>query len=173
MTGVDIYPLLVADQPDNLTLCGYNLNERLRDPDVFQSRAYDLIHSRFVSPGIKGNRWASYIQDMKVLLRPGGWIQLMEYYPLIQSDSGRLTDEAAVRRWWLSYEASMRRLQRDPRIGRRLHDLLIQSGYRDVVVEVEHLPIGGWHPGLCSLLLFHLQGRCTAIATCKAPLSIL
>ncbi|KAH7359517.1 S-adenosyl-L-methionine-dependent methyltransferase [Pyrenochaeta sp. MPI-SDFR-AT-0127] len=145
VTGVDIFPMLVADQPDNLTLCGYNLNDRLRDPDVFQSRAYDLIHSRFVSQGVNSNRWASYIQDMRLLLRPGGWVQIVEYYPLVQSDSGRLTDQAAVRRWWLSYEASMRRLNRDPRIGRRLKDLLMQSGYRDVAVEIEHLPIGSWH----------------------------
>lgn len=139
--------MLVADQPDNLTLCGYNLNDRLRDPGVFQSRAYDLIHSRFVGQGIKRNRWASYIQDMRLLLRPGGWVQIMEYYPLIQSNSRSLTDQTAVRRWWLSYEASMRRLNRDPRIGQRLRDLMTQAGYRDVVVEVEHLPIGGWHPG--------------------------
>ncbi|KAJ4362955.1 hypothetical protein N0V83_010072 [Neocucurbitaria cava] len=145
VTGVDIFPMLVADQPDNLTLCGYNLNDRLRDPEVFQSRAYDLIHSRFLSQGIKSNRWTSYIHDMRLLLRPGGWVQLVEYYPLIQSDSGRLTDQAAVRRWWQSYEASMRRLNRDPRIGRRLKDILTQDGYRDVVVEVQHLPIGGWH----------------------------
>ena len=139
--------MLVADQPDNLTLCGYNLNDRLRDPEVFQSRAYDLIHSQFVSPGIKGNRWVSYIQDIKLLLRPGGWVQLVEYYPLIQSDSGQLTDQSAVRRWWLSYEASMRRLQRDPRIGRRFNHLLTQHGYRDVAVNIQHLPIGGWHLG--------------------------
>ena len=143
--------MLVVDQPDNLTLCGYNLNDRLRDPEVFQSRAYDLIHSRFVSQGIKSNRWTSYIHDMRLLLRPGGWVQIVEYYPLIQSDSGRLTDQAALRRWWQSYEASMRRLNRDPRIGRRLRDLLTQDGFRDVVVEVQHLPIGGWHSGTSSL----------------------
>lgn len=155
--------MLVADQPDNLTLCGYNLNDRLRDPEVFQSRAYDLIHSRFLSQGIKSNRWTSYIHDMRLLLRPGGWVQLVEYYPLIQSDSGRLTDQAAVRRWWQSYEASMRRLNRDPRIGRRLKDILTQDGYRDVVVEVQHLPIGGWHSGMSllsrNLIIFRTHCR--------------
>ncbi len=143
--------MLVSDQPDNLTLCVYNLNDRLRDPDVFQSRAYDLIHSQFVSPGIEAKRWPSYIQDMRLLLKPGGWVQMIEYYPLVQSDSGLLTDQSAVRRWWESYEAAMQRLRRDPRIGRRLNDLLTQNGYRDVAVEVQHLPIGGWHTGIsCS-----------------------
>lgn len=148
MTGIDIFPLLVADQPDNLTLCGYNLNERLRDPDVFQARAYDLVHTRFVSPGIKSNRWASYVGDIKLLLKPGGWVQMTEYYPLIQSDNGRLTEAAAVRRWWLAYESSMGRLNRDPRVGRRLQHLLSDKGFRDVKVDVERLPIGGWHTGM-------------------------
>lgn len=166
--------MLVVDQPDNLTLCGYNLNDRLRDPEVFQSRAYDLIHSRFVSQGIKGGRWPSYIHDMRLLLRPGGWVQIVEYYPLVQSDSGRLTDQAALRRWWQSYEASMRRLNRDPRIGRRLKDLMTQEGYREVVVEVEHLPIGGWHSGTCcsvfqgSLAIFTTQCIwCLFNASCR------
>lgn len=148
MTGVDIFPLLVADQPENLTLCGYNLNDRLRDPDVFQQRAYDLIHSRFINPGIKSNRWASYIGDLRLLLRPGGWVQMVEYYPLIQSDSGRLIDQSAVRRWWNAYDISMARLNRDPRIGRRLQHLLSDKGYRDVKVDVERLPIGGWHTSM-------------------------
>jgi hypothetical protein len=137
----------LPDQPENLTLFGYNLNDRLRDPEVFQSRAYDLIHSRFVSQGVKANRWASYIGDIKLLLRPGGWVQMMEYYPIIQSDNGRLTDQAAVRRWWQSYESSMRRMNRDPRIGPRLQQLLVQKGFRDVRVDIERLPIGGWHSG--------------------------
>lgn len=146
VTGVDIFPLRVVDQPENLTLCGYNLNDRLRDPDVFQARAYDLVHSRFLCPGIKSNRWPSYIGDIKLLLRPGGWLQMVEYYPLIQSDSGRLTEQAAVRRWWLAYESSMGRLDRDPRIGRRLQQFMIEKGYRDVTVDIERLPIGAWQP---------------------------
>ncbi|KAF2850477.1 S-adenosyl-L-methionine-dependent methyltransferase [Plenodomus tracheiphilus IPT5] len=144
VTGVDIFPLRVADQPENLTLCGYNLNDRLRDPDVFQARAYDLVHSRFLCSGIKRNRWPSYIGDIKLLLRPGGWLQMAEYYPLIQSDSGRLTEQAAVRRWWSAYESSMHRLNRDPRIGRKLQQLMTEKGFRDVKVDIERLPIGAW-----------------------------
>lgn len=147
VTAIDIFPMLVVDQPENLTLFGYNLNDRLRDPEVFQSRAYDLIHSRFVSQGIRASRWPSYMSDMRLLLRPGGWVQIMEYLPIIQSDSGRLSEEAAIRRWWQYYEGSMRRLNRDPRIGRRLQQILTEKGFRDVQVDVERLPIGSWHPG--------------------------
>ena len=48
VTGIDIYPVRLPDQPDNLILHGYNLNDRLDDLEVFEERPYDLIHSRFV-----------------------------------------------------------------------------------------------------------------------------
>jgi len=62
---------------------------------------------------------------MKLLLRPGGWLQMAEYYPLIQSDSVRLTEQAAVWRWWVAYESSMGRLNRDPRVGQRFQKLML------------------------------------------------
>ncbi|KAL6155267.1 hypothetical protein ACJBU6_06859 [Exserohilum turcicum] len=147
VTAIDIFPMHVPDQPDNLELIGYNLNDPLRDPDIFKANQYDLIHSRFLAPGIKNGRWTRYIRDMKLLLRPGGWVQMMEYLPIIQSHNGRLTDESAVRRWWQSYQAAMSRMDRDPRIGRRLSQLLLENRYRDVAVEIKQLQIGGWSSG--------------------------
>lgn len=142
--GLDIFPMNVPDQPENLELIAYNLNDPLRDPDIFARDKFDLIHSRFVSPGIKARRWATYIRDMKLLLRRGGWVEIMEYYPLIQSHNGRLTDDSAVRRWWESYKTAMSNMDRNPRIGQQLSQLLIDNGYRDVGVDVESLQIGGW-----------------------------
>ncbi|KAH8709957.1 S-adenosyl-L-methionine-dependent methyltransferase [Phaeosphaeriaceae sp. PMI808] len=145
VTGVDIFPMLVADQPDNLSLYSYNLNDKLNDPEVFQSKAYDLIHSRFVAPGIRRNRWASYVRDMRILLRPGGWVHMTEHHLHIQSNSGRLTDQSAVYRWWQGYARSMTDLNRDPRIGPRLKELVEAAGLRDVQVNYQRLPIGDWH----------------------------
>ncbi|EMD64698.1 hypothetical protein COCSADRAFT_36075 [Bipolaris sorokiniana ND90Pr] len=147
VTAIDIFPMQVSDQPENLELIGHNLNDPLRDPDIFKANQYDLIHSRFVFPGIKTERWPRYIRDVKLLLRPGGWVQVMEYLPIIQSHNGRLTEDSAVRRWWQSYQAAMTRMDRDPRIGRRLSQLLVENRYRDVAVDILQLHIGGWPAG--------------------------
>lgn len=157
MTGVDIYPLLIEDQPDNLNLFGYNLNDRLNDPEVFERNAYDLVHSRFVGQGIKTSRWASYVQDIKRLLRPNGWLQMVEYYPNIQSDNGRLSSQSALRRWWEAYVSAMERSNRSPRIGQRLQSLMSEAGLRDVGGSILHLPIGGWDPGRRSLRICFLS----------------
>lgn len=71
----------------------------------------------------------------------------MEYLPIIQSHNGRLTEDSAVRRWWQSYQAAMTRMDRDPRIGRRLSQLLVENRYRDVAVDILQLHIGGWPAG--------------------------
>jgi hypothetical protein len=133
--------MLVTDQPDNLSLCGYNLNDHLNDPEVFQAKAYDLIHSRCVS---------SYICDMRLLLRPEGWVHIVEYYLNVQSSSGRLTHQSAIRRWWNDYAHAMSRMNRDPRVGSRLQHLLSEAKLEDVRVETVQWPIGDWDPGRCS-----------------------
>ncbi|KAI4696979.1 uncharacterized protein J4E84_000103 [Alternaria hordeiaustralica] len=132
------------DRPENLDLVAHNLNDPLRDPEIFKANHYDLIHSRFVFPGIKSGRWNGYIRDMRLLLRPGGWVQIMEYLPIIQSHNGRLTDQNAVRRWWQEYQGAMADMDRDPRIGRRLKRLLLDNRYRDVEVDIVQLHIGDW-----------------------------
>ncbi|KAF2877393.1 S-adenosyl-L-methionine-dependent methyltransferase [Massariosphaeria phaeospora] len=144
VTGVDIYPILITDQPDNLNLFGYNLNDRLNHPEVFERNAYDLIHSRFVGPGIKTSRWSGYVRDMKALLRPNGWLEMVEYYPNIQSDRGLLSSQSALRRWYETYVSAMERSNRNPRIGQRLQHLMADAGLREVGGSVFHLPIGGW-----------------------------
>ncbi|KAF1913292.1 S-adenosyl-L-methionine-dependent methyltransferase [Ampelomyces quisqualis] len=146
VTGIDVYPMQPVDQPDNLDLVSYNLNDRLNDPEVFESKAYDLIHSRFIAPGIKKNRWSSYFRDMRVLLRPGGWVQAAEYHLHIQSNSGKLTDQSATYRWWQGYARSMTDLHREPRIGLKLQELLSAAGLREIRAQYIRLPIGGWDP---------------------------
>ncbi|KAI4923403.1 hypothetical protein J4E85_008441 [Alternaria conjuncta] len=143
VTALDIFPMQM-DRPENLDLVAHNLNDPLRDPAIFKANHYDLIHSRFVFPGIKSGRWNGYIRDMRLLLRPGGWVQIMEYLPIIQSHNGRLTDENAVRRWWQEYQGAMAGMDRDPRIGRRLKQLLLDNRYRDVDVDIVQLHIGDW-----------------------------
>ncbi|KAH7070990.1 S-adenosyl-L-methionine-dependent methyltransferase [Paraphoma chrysanthemicola] len=144
VTGLDIFPLRLVDQPDNLDLVGYNLNDRLNDPEVFRLRAYDLIHSRFVAPGIKRNRWPSYFRDIRNLLRSGGYVQVVEYQLHILSNNGRLTDQSAVYQWWREYVAAMRDLNREPRIGPSLKGHAEAAGFRNVQVEYRRLPIGSW-----------------------------
>ncbi|PVI06256.1 S-adenosyl-L-methionine-dependent methyltransferase [Periconia macrospinosa] len=142
--GIDIFTENLPEQPENLELSGYNLNDRLNDAGLFERNAYDLIHSRFVGQGIKSRRWESYVLDMRRLLKPGGWLEMMEYYPNIQSDSGLLSDRSALTQWWNNYVDAMERCNRSPRIGQRLKSLMMEAGLRNVYGTRVSVPIGEW-----------------------------
>lgn len=134
----------VDEDPENLELTIYDLNDPLTDE--YEVNSYDLIHSRFIGPGIHKNRWPSYVRDLRKLLKPGGWLQMVEYYLNIQSDNGRLTDAHALSRWYTKYAETMQR-DRDPRIGRRLEQHMRNAGLKDVTVKKFDLHIGPWSRG--------------------------
>lgn len=142
MTGVDIYPADMTDEPDNLELETRDLNNGLtrwanRDH-------YDLIHSRCVGPGIRKDRWRGYVRDIFRLLRRGGWAELSEWSYYIQSDSGSITENSMVYQWTRAYRHTMDQ-DRDPRVGAQLGRLLTNAGFSDVHSQVVNVPIGAWH----------------------------
>ncbi|KAF1983327.1 S-adenosyl-L-methionine-dependent methyltransferase [Aulographum hederae CBS 113979] len=140
--ALDIFPADLAERPDNVDFQIWDLNHSLAP--TFSSNTYDLIHSRCVAPGIRRDRWRRYVRDLARLLRRNGWVQLVEYYYIIQSDSGRLTDEHALRQWDTAYRASMDGLNREPRVGRNLAAMLRSAGLSDIQERTIHVPIGGW-----------------------------
>ncbi|OMP88818.1 hypothetical protein BK809_0005539, partial [Diplodia seriata] len=146
VTAIDVYPTneLPDDQPDNLEIEAWDLNQTLTP--TYKPNEYDLIHSRLVAPGIKRDRWPRYIRDIVRLLKRGGWVQMAEFYYIIQSDSGLLTDEHALMQWSNGYRHTMEQ-DRDPRAGRHLGQLMRTAGLSDVQEVTYRMPIGGWPTG--------------------------
>ena len=81
------------------------------------------------------------------VLKPGGWVQMIELYWMCQSDNGSLTDAHPLRRWSDNYIRSLEGIK-DSRVPLRLHGLCSAAGF----VEVEHkmipLPLCGWSSGM-------------------------
>ncbi|KAF2395718.1 S-adenosyl-L-methionine-dependent methyltransferase [Trichodelitschia bisporula] len=141
VTAIDIWPADIADEPDNLSLEVWNLNESLIP--TYKPNHYDFIHSRCVGPGIHTDRWRGYVHELARLLKRDGWLQMAEFYYNIQSDSGRLTDQHALHQWGANYRAALER-DRDPRVGRSLVEKLRQAGLREVQHRMFQVPIGAW-----------------------------
>lgn len=83
------------------------------------------------------------------MLRPGGYVQLAEYYLNFQSDNGRLHPvNHCLGRWSQMFLRVMDdHLDRDPRIGRKLADKLRAQRFRHVRSRQYHIPIAAWHDG--------------------------
>ncbi|OOF99665.1 hypothetical protein ASPCADRAFT_1335 [Aspergillus carbonarius ITEM 5010] len=140
VTGVDISPHMNSDDvPENLWFQVDDLNRSF----TFPSNHFDLVHSRMMATGINRLRWSSYIRDIKRVLKPGGWVQLVEIYYNVQSDNGSLTERHALRRWSTQFMRSIGDVK-DLRVGTRLRDLLLAAGMEDVESQMIPLPLSAW-----------------------------
>ena len=88
--------------------------------------------------------------DMGRVLKPGGWVQMIELYWMCQSDNGSITSGHPLRQWSDKYFRSLEGIK-DPRAPLRLQSLFSAAG----LVEIEHrmirLPLCGWSSGMCFL----------------------
>ncbi|KAF7125885.1 hypothetical protein CNMCM5793_002244 [Aspergillus hiratsukae] len=138
--GLDISPHKNPDDmPENLWLQVDDLNRRF----TFPSNHFDLVHSSLLATGINRARWTSYLADIKRVLKPGGWVQLIEIYFNVQSDNGSLTEEHALRRWSTQFLRSYEQTK-DLRVGTRLNNLLKDAGFEEVDARMIPLPLSGW-----------------------------
>ncbi|RHZ64030.1 hypothetical protein CDV55_102456 [Aspergillus turcosus] len=138
--GLDISPHKNPDDmPENLWLQVDDLNRRF----TFPSNHFDLVHSSLLATGINKARWPSYLADIKRVLKPGGWVQLIEIYFNVQSDNGSITEEHALRRWSTQFMRSYERTK-DLRIGTRLNNLLKDEGFEEVDARMIPLPLSAW-----------------------------
>lgn len=65
----------------------FNMNAPFREErtGVLRPEKFHLINSRLLADGINASRWATYVKDLKAVLCPGGWLQMVEIHPLFQS----------------------------------------------------------------------------------------
>lgn len=65
----------------------FNMNAPFREErtGVLRPEKFHLINSRLLIDGINANRWVTYVKDLKAVLCPGGWLQMVESHPLFQS----------------------------------------------------------------------------------------
>lgn len=80
------------------------------------------------------------------VLKPGGWVQMIEIYFNVQSDNGSITDEHALRRWSTQYMRAQED-RKDLRIGTRLRSMLTSAGLTEVDTKMIPLPLSAWGNG--------------------------
>lgn len=172
MTGVDIYFGRAVDENDDdddnddeddddndngpspvqeYEKKRWNLNARFRDDrgsNQLRPESFDLINSRLLAEGINASRWSSYVRELKQMLKPGGWLQMVELEPLIQSSAGLLNENSHLTRWWQCYSSTMQRMGKNPRIGRELRQYLQTEGFTHLHGGTIDLPIGSWRSGV-------------------------
>lgn len=123
----------------------YNLNASFRGSGL-RPQSFHLINTRMLADGINANRWPSFVQELCQLLRPGGWLQMVEIFPLFQSDSGM--DAPFLERWWTLYQQSLGTHGKNARVGQDLSRLMLSARFEQVYATSRKLPIGPWNTGM-------------------------
>lgn len=135
----------------------WNLNAPFRE-DTSRSRlrpeTFDLINSQMLANGINASRWPGYVQELKQLLKPGGWLQMVELHLLFQSDSGRTDEMPSLQRWNAWYVRSMETMNKNPRVGPYLRSYIDHERFEEVRAVNFRMPVGDWSPGEVTCSVF-------------------
>ncbi|KXT18668.1 hypothetical protein AC579_2668 [Pseudocercospora musae] len=160
-TGVDIFTGVGDDEVDNdddvadedeeergievFTKKRWNLNAPFREDrseDRLTPQTFDLINSRLLADGIDNDRWPSFVRDLHALLKPNGWVQMVEFHSMFQSSTGRPT--VFLQDWWNRYARILQVTRKDPRVGPRLRQLMANAGFVDIQYRQIPCPMGAW-----------------------------
>ncbi|KAL2792988.1 methyltransferase family protein [Aspergillus keveii] len=100
---------------------------------------FDVIHQRLLIWGIKSTEWPTVIRNLSTIIRPGGYIQLVEAEwidpenPASPETRPNLSKQAALQVW------STESFGMDINIAYKLEDLLKDAGFEDVTkVQFDH-----------------------------------
>ncbi|CAO3592223.1 unnamed protein product [Absidia cylindrospora] len=132
--GLDILPTFPKDiKPRNCYFLQVNVK---RLPLPFADQSVDFIYQRDLNWGLGQDDWYPLIKEYLRILKPGGWIELVEADLETKSS---LEKECAMNDKLL--EGFSRRRQ-DPFVARRLPTMLAIHGFRRVESHFQSLPLG-------------------------------
>lgn len=110
-----------------------NVLEGLPFPDA----SFDFTHMRLMFLAIPADRWEHVARELARVTRPGGWIELVEAGP--EEQGGPDVDQLLA--WGTEM---LRRRGIDANYGRRIGELLRQTGLAHVRMRDLAIPLGAW-----------------------------
>jgi SAM-dependent methyltransferase len=138
--GIDIYDRQRAGVQEFQKLRG-NLNA----PLGLAPSTFDLINHRFLVDGINTPRWDSLLPEYRELLKPGGWLQMVEVQWTFQSQSN--VELPALKIWSDTYFEALHIMQKNPLVARDLERRVRFAGFERFQTKKHQISIGEWRRG--------------------------
>jgi SAM-dependent methyltransferase len=161
--GIDIYERrtdvqLFQKRQWNLNVSALTAAFRRED----MPRTFDLINSRFLSDGINRPRWKPLVEEYFELLKPGGWLQMVEVQWIFRSQSN--ADLPNLMTWSDAYFNALRQMQKDPSIASNMENLVEYPKFGRVEKTVHQVSIGEWRPGTYGAVTRYFESMCVLTA---------
>ncbi|KAJ1569330.1 hypothetical protein HK405_006565 [Cladochytrium tenue] len=148
VVGADINPSFFEQAviPPNLTFVECNILKGLPFPD----NSFDLVFQRNMMAAIPKADWPAAVRELVRVTRPGGYVELMEPYSIMQriGPAGKLLHEKMVRALNVS--------GRDSDIALRLDVHLDAAALQDIDEGTRSAPIG-WGGRIGDLMLINMR----------------
>jgi ubiquinone/menaquinone biosynthesis C-methylase UbiE len=140
--GTDISPVQPVWVPPN---CEFHIDDAQLEW-TFTPASFDFVHIRALYGSISD--WGKLYAEAYKALRPGGWLENLEFNITLLSDIPSVRDDPdhIFKRWAQIFFEATDRLGKTLRIGMNstMRDLITEAGFIDVVEKKYHVPSGGW-----------------------------
>ncbi|OBT72693.1 hypothetical protein VF21_08799 [Pseudogymnoascus sp. 05NY08] len=156
-TGTGIWALEMADlypsaevigtdvsaiQPDWVgPNCSFEIDDAEQDW-LYEPNSFDFIHNRNFVCAIRN--WERLVGQTFRHVKPGGWVEWHEKYPLFLSDDGSLKDDCAIAKWGTTFFEAAENFGTSATSPKNLKRLTIDAGFVDVEEHILKIPVGPW-----------------------------
>jgi len=77
-------------------------------------------------------------------VKPGGWVEWQEKYPLFLSDDGSLKEDSAIATWGRTFFEASTLFGTSASSPKSLKEWMLEAGFVDVQEHILKLPVGPW-----------------------------
>ncbi|RMD41190.1 hypothetical protein DV735_g3969, partial [Chaetothyriales sp. CBS 134920] len=136
--GTDLSPIQPTYVPTNLEFQVADMD----DPWDMDNR-FDLVHTRNLHFNVKS--WPKFYEEAFRSLRPGGWVENLEFDLEFQSDDNTLSPDGPTSRWCRLMTEGFTKVGSDGRLYPELmKQQMADAGFINTQIIPIKMPIGAW-----------------------------
>ncbi|KIW87014.1 uncharacterized protein Z519_12311 [Cladophialophora bantiana CBS 173.52] len=140
--GVDLSPIQPDWVPPN---CKFYVDDIESEWAYSRMEHFDYIHGRALCGSIAD--WPRLFTQSLANLRPGGWLEMQEFYCHVYDYDGGIDNAPYLKDWEVKITEASRRFGKDLKKANVLKQYMEDAGFVDVQEEIYKVPIGTWAKG--------------------------
>jgi len=138
IVATDLSPIQPAWVPPNLV---FEIDDA-EEEWLWKPNTVDFVHARYLFHGIRN--WPKFLEQAKRVLRPGGWVELVEFHVIPTSYDNSLPEDSQIMRFYTVLAEIGAKIGIDLAVAQKFKKLIEDAGFVDVQERVFDLPMGDW-----------------------------
>ncbi|OJD14058.1 hypothetical protein AJ78_05564 [Emergomyces pasteurianus Ep9510] len=151
--GIDLSPIQPIWVPPNVKF----MVDDAECPWLHPNDHFDFVHIRHLTAAIKD--FPKLVKAAYNKLKPGGWVEIQEFYYQVQCDDDTMPDDYAFAKWLHLMKEGLAKFNVDLLSPKKNPGYLRDAGFTNVTEQVFKIPIGTW-PKSRPLKKIGLYNRC-------------